>query len=317
MPKDATSPGVRRVRKGTKSCIDCRQRKVRCIYSGSSTCDNCVARHRVCVAQGPTSPAPEPPPSSRDRIRHLESEVASLWGVVRRLEQHQGARNSSAPDDSPAVHPSPWRERQAPFSQDAANRSEIVEDNGEDTTDSMSEDLGVSPANQPTHLRQLFDNELLDSRSPQDAPWGSRDHSGHPNSMKHHLNEARRQLQKLIPSREDVASITSFSYPWMSIYFALFPRVHMVASGEELLYQYDELCQPDANPMSIANLLISLSLSVRQITTEDARPLASGVSKMPHFIKEVSETVDRMIVGNDVLAGTLEGIETSLLFVRL
>ena len=91
----------------------------------------------------------------------------------------------------------------------------------------------------------------------------------------------------------------------------------MVASGEELLSQYDELCQPDANPMSIANLLISLSLSMRQITNEDGRPLAPGASRVPHFIKEVSETVDRMIVGKDILAGTLEGIETSLLFVRL
>jgi hypothetical protein len=103
----------------------------------------------------------------------------------------------------------------------------------------------------------------------------------------------------------------------MSIYNALFPRIRFMATAEEMLTQYDELCTPNANPMSLANLLISLALSIRQIPEADLKPLVPGIPDVSRFIADVTEIVDRTIASNDTLAATLEGIETSLLFTRL
>lgn len=176
-------------------------------------------------------------------------------------------------------------------------------------TDSESESLELSPTNHPSHLRQLFDNDLLNSREPGNS------------SLKHRdsilLAEARRQLQKLIPTREDVTTITRFSGPWMSIYITLFPQVRTLTNPEETVARYDEICAADANPLFVANVLISLALTIRQIPDHDMNPLVPGIPNSSRFIEDVSETVDRTIVSNDILASTLEGIETSLHYSRL
>jgi hypothetical protein len=91
----------------------------------------------------------------------------------------------------------------------------------------------------------------------------------------------------------------------------------MQTTAEEMLAQYDELSSPDANPMSLANLLVSLALTIRQIPADEVRTLAPGLRNVSRFVDEVSETVDRTIASNDTLAATLDGIETSLLFTRL
>ncbi|PYH67524.1 uncharacterized protein BO88DRAFT_465256 [Aspergillus vadensis CBS 113365] len=51
----------KKVRKGTKSCWECKRRKVRCIFSSSSNaiCDNCRRRGSRCISQElPDSPIP-------------------------------------------------------------------------------------------------------------------------------------------------------------------------------------------------------------------------------------------------------------------
>lgn len=178
-------------------------------------------------------------------------------------------------------------------------------------TDSESESLEFSPTNKPAHLRQLFDNDLLNSR---ESGHSACRHDDRDSTL---LAEARLQLQKLIPSREDVVTITEFSVPWMGIYIALFPRVRTLTNPEETITRYDEICAPNANPMFVANVLISLALTIRQIPDDDVKPLLPGIPNPSRFIEEVSDSVDRFIVGNDDLAATLDGIETSLFFSRL
>ncbi|KAM0716394.1 hypothetical protein Q7P37_007839 [Cladosporium fusiforme] len=283
------------------------------------------ARSRTCVAQGPASPSlASPPPASRNRIRSLEKEVSALWSVVRRLEANTGVGNpnssahpyetpGSAPlaNDSPALDGTPRRVRNElrPASSAAAHEQEREDRVSVETTDSESESLELSPTNHPTHLRQLFDNSVLNSREPGKSSCRHRDSTP--------IAEARRQLQPLIPSRDDVATITGFSVPWMHIYLALCPRVRTLTNPEETVAHYDEICAPDADPMFIANVLISLAITIRQIPEGDVKSLVPGIRDPSRFIEQVSESVDRTIIGNDVLAGTLEGIETSLFFSRL
>jgi hypothetical protein len=88
-PSEMPKESVRRVRKGTRSCQECRHRKVKCEWAGddASICNNCLARSRTCVAQAPVSPVSEVAQlSSRHRIRQLEDQVGSLWNVVHTLQ---------------------------------------------------------------------------------------------------------------------------------------------------------------------------------------------------------------------------------------
>jgi hypothetical protein len=314
MPKE----GVRRVRRGTRSCRECRLRKVKCEWAGDDApiCNNCVARSRTCVAQGPASPVSEAVQlSSRDRIGQLETQVASLWSVVHKLETN--ARHGTAYVSRDESTDRPYYMS----GKTKATSGETLDDDvqaASDTDDSEPDGFNLLlPSNQPSHLRQLFDNGLLDAQGSRDASWQTCDYPGHQSASKTYLTIARRQLQKILPPRDDVAAIAGFSFPWMSIYNALFPRIRFMATAEEMLEQYDELCKPNANPMSLANLLISLALSIRQIPEVDLKPLVPGIPNATQFIENVTEIVDRTIASNDTLAATLEGIETSLLFIRL
>jgi len=332
MPKES----VRRVRKGTRSCQDCRHRKVKCEWAGAdaSTCNNCLARSRTCIAQGPASPTSEAPPlSSRDRIRQLEHQVGSLWSVVHRLEASAQLDTTQVSQDAPSDRPHYTSQKGTSHNNRVQTREpsfraleeqkasgEALDDDtraSSDTDDSEPDGFNLLPSNQPSHLRQLFSNGLLDAQDSRDASWQTCDYSGYQSASETYLSIARRQLQKILPPRDDFAAIAGYSFPWMSIYNALFPRIRFMATAEEMLTQYDELCTPNANPMSLANVLVSLALSIRQIPETDVKFLVPGIPDVSRFVNDVSEVVDRTIASNDTLAATLEGIETSMLFTRL
>jgi len=332
MPKE--SGGVRRLRKGTRSCQECRNRKLKCTWTGddSAVCNNCATRSRPCVAQGPTLQTFETAPvTARDRIRQVENEVRSLWSVVRRLETNAQGGTTHGPSNPGSSYRTPQEFVQHSDYSRAGRASshpsegtrpptDFIEDGAEDSMDTAESDLDgfqLSAAHQPSHLRQLFDNELLGSKHRDETTWSERDYQNARPAFEKYLTTARRQLQRLLPSREDVSAIAGFTFSWMSIYVALFPRVRMQATAEEMLAQYDELCSPTANPMALANLLVSLALTILQVPAEELNSLAPGLRNVSRFVDDVSETVDRTIAGNDTLAATLDGIETSLLFTRL
>lgn len=247
---------MRRVRKGTRSCQECRQRKVKCEWASDAAdiCNNCAARSRNCVAQGPTSPTLETaPPTSRERIRHLEEEVNSLWSVVRRLEANAHGRSDgtltrthepyyiSGPSETRPQSAGP-SSRGLRESEDRGNHADNTTRDSLDSTQSDPDDgFNLSPANQPIHLRQLFDNDLINSKGSENGSWETRDYAGSQLSSLKYLDVARRELQKLLPSRRDVSAIAHFAFPWMTIYTALFPRIRLMVTAEEMLANYAPL----------------------------------------------------------------------------
>ncbi|GAB7333511.1 hypothetical protein MBLNU13_g05096t1 [Cladosporium sp. NU13] len=331
MPKE--SGGMRRVRKGTRSCQECRNRKLKCTWpdDDSPVCNNCTARSRPCVPQGPTLRTFQTAPvTSRERIRQVEDEVRSLWSVVRRLESNAQGASTHGPGNPGSSYRTPQEfEQDQEYSQtlratsfppEGTRPRDLTDDGADDSMDTAESELDgfeLSASHQPTHLRQLFDNDLLGSQNRDDMTWDECDYHNARPAVEMYLTIARRQLQRLLPSREDVTAIAGFTFSWMSIYTAMFPRIRMLTTAEEMLAQYEELRSPNANPMSLANLLVSLALTIRQIPTDEVKTLAPGLRNVSRFVDEVSETVDRTIASNDTLAATLDGIETSLLFTRL
>lgn len=293
MPKEPQQ--ARRLRKGTKSCIECRERKIRCIWPDdeeSHVCTNCTARGRTCVPQVlPTPSAVTVQLTSRERIRRLEQEVSSLWGALR-------GGDSSVHHDSSLGH----------------NSNAVETETQGDFTEHESDGSELSPQNGPAHLRQLFDNGMLDGGS---ASW---DVQGGLNAGLAHtasLNGARKQLQRLLPPRSEVAAVVVYSNVWTSVYNGMFSPMNPVETGDQTLAHYDDLQRPDADPTAIANTLLSLTLTLEQIADQELLRVAPSMHLSTSFAHRVIETVEKIIVNNDRVACTLSGIETTLLFVRL
>lgn len=287
MPKE---PSARHFRKGTKSCIECRQRKLRCIFEDESKqiCRNCEARGRECVLQvlaGRNSESTGV--TSRDRIGHLEQSVSSLWTVVRELRKELGhSPNQGAQSD------------EVPIEQSTADGESEVSDN--------------EPMNPPPHLQQLFDNEFLDSRGVD----GLSSDASTDRASDAAIARARRRLQALLPSEDDLRAISEPAVRWMHLYNSMFPTMTCCTSGDEMLAQHHAMQDAAANPVNIAALLISIAITLVQ-RPNDALPRLSGIKDSTKYVRQLSEAVEETIVHNDDLAGTVAGIETTLLYIRL
>ncbi|KAK5727860.1 hypothetical protein LTR17_012403 [Elasticomyces elasticus] len=284
-------------RKVTRSCLECRQRKVKCIWpDDADACRPCLERRRTCIPQvvalrdNHTGRI-----TSRDRIAKLESTVAQLSQIVRRLEGNASTPSTYMVTDR---HAASGRVNAAP----------------DDEQGSESDSSDLSPVNPPTHLRQLFEDGPLDfsDRSPmQSAPHAKQHTSGS------RLHRASTVLRQYMPSREDVATISAHAAHWLMITRALFIMPYGANAESELLPLWDQVQDPDAHPASIAVLLLSFVMSLQQLPVDEIPELSKGPREGLSYIRQVSDAIETTIVMNDSVAATMEGLEASLLWLRL
>ncbi|QQK40908.1 Fungal transcriptional regulatory protein, N-terminal [Penicillium digitatum] len=80
-------PARKRMRKGTRSCTECRRRKIRCTFHPDrpAMCNECRSRGMSCVDQE------HAPYSLRERVAHLENLVE---GLTKRLDQRNSNTSS-------------------------------------------------------------------------------------------------------------------------------------------------------------------------------------------------------------------------------
>lgn len=85
-------PPRKKMRKGTKSCLECRRRKIRCTYEpGRSTtvCNECYARGSTCVDQehGDLQASQSGSGGGGEQTYSLRERVTQLEGLVRNVLQ--------------------------------------------------------------------------------------------------------------------------------------------------------------------------------------------------------------------------------------
>lgn len=229
--------------------------------------------------------------TSKAHIEHLEKEVSRLWTAVHSLETKLDCV--------------PTATLQAPSQMEGTESFNGTP--GDADLDSDASDL--APSSPQSHFLQLFDNGMggADGYGPE-APV-------HPTPSLPKPHEAN-ALRALLPSREDIVGISPQASPWLYMYNLLFPTANVFTTGEEMVAQYDKLQDPNANPFEIADLLLSVAITLQQLPHETVTN-ATGIKKASAFVKEVSDTVERIIISHDTIAGTLAGIRTSLLFLRM
>jgi hypothetical protein len=238
--------------------------------------------------------------TSRARIVHLESNVSDLWTAIRNLETRLGC----VPTHAARLRPS----SQA----DDAHVPPHSDKPGDDDSDSNSDSATSTDelTNPPTHLLHLFDNGLLSSsvHGPATIPRLA---------SSSHQAQVILELRRLMPSRNDMLIITAHAASWLSLYSELFPSIRVTKTSDEMLLQYDKLQDANAEPVAITALLLSVALTVQQTPDDTTGHAVQSIRNASSFIKDISDTVERIFVSDDALMGSLEGIEIALLFLRL
>lgn len=220
--------------------------------------------------------------TSRARIDALEKAVGDLWNAIGQnppVIPGRGSRSDSRPtinhsDDQP--------------SHDSSNPS--------------------SPANPPTHLLRLLDNDLLDSNGHGTTTTPTRLSTST-------MSRESAALLNMLPSREDMIIIAANSSNWLSWYKVLFPLNLAMGAGPVMLENYDRVKKSATHPVPIATLLLAVTLTVQQ--APDATSMLRSIPDSTTLIKDVSNLVEKVVVSNDDLIADLDGIRCALLFIRL
>lgn len=82
-----------------------------------------------------------------------------------------------------------------------------------------------------------------------------------------------------------------------------------------MLAKYESVQAQDAHPCAVAVCLLAIAITAQQ-TPASVGPKLQGMD-LQVFPREVSSVVEDVIVSDNALGGTMEGIETTLLFLRL
>lgn len=106
---ESTPRPVKRMRIGTKSCAECRRRKVRCVYDeGQAICQECRLHDSTCEAQQPAGSARinlsgEESEGFQQRLEQLESLVRHVYRTFDLDSESASSRSTSVAHESPAI----------------------------------------------------------------------------------------------------------------------------------------------------------------------------------------------------------------------
>lgn len=169
----------------------------------------------------------------------------------------------------------------------------------------------ISPG--PTHLLQLFNNNLLDSDS-HGLAQGTQTLFSHSANLQ--KAQACAALRALMPAHADMPAIATLASSMLPLYVSLFPIVNINTTPEAMVTLHGELRHRD-DPIALSNFLLFIAMAVRHAPGTADFPTSKSMKDLSIFVQNVINAVEQIVISNDAVAGTIEGIETALLFLRL
>ncbi|KAJ5130719.1 uncharacterized protein N7515_006758 [Penicillium bovifimosum] len=294
-------PARKRMRKGTKSCTECRRRKIRCTVNPDRPgyCNECRSRGTKCVDQEHIVITPplsgnrqspqlvERPYSLRERVTHLENIVEGLMKRLDRSDSSTSSHERRETDQSDTIKSYP--------------RSLATEP---DELGPSSEQIRNAP------VLQLFDNYLItrqEDPSDNDKFAGVKDISPKAEAV-------RAELITLLPPIEDMNKIINSSVNWF-VWQDHFPELFDRHNGKITIGERN--CRTLVAPAEVAKALLCLCISAIHARSDFDFGALSVPFDTQKFYDRCVDTVDRLIVRDDDLAATLPGIECQMLLHKI
>ncbi|KAF2967867.1 hypothetical protein GQX73_g5697 [Xylaria multiplex] len=278
----------RKLRKGTRSCWECKRRKVRCTFAfpSDTVCVECRRRGTNCLGQEmPVEDTVQLPNESAhrqmsDRMIRVESMIEHLVRVV-------GSSNATA----------------------------AIDDKYETNREPL-QDASQCPTGQPEHSRSLtsywpspeepaqLDNDVGDEYSSQAAV-------AHGQSNATSYERISKALHAALPSSEDFDILRQAS-AHVSIYFdqVMFLPYSELERGE---FEGNRALlgtpAPDTHPVLLAKYMFDLATALHYLDPETYGQL-DRLSQKPHVLaKRLADTARRLVTTDDELLGTVEGLQ--------
>ncbi|RFU32840.1 hypothetical protein B7463_g3502, partial [Scytalidium lignicola] len=281
-------PPQKRMRKGTRSCVGCRRKKVRCTYEPNrpSLCNECFARGEKCVDQKEfIGSQPDlndgKQYSLRERVTYLETAVQDIF---RQLGDGTGFGEV-----------------------EGGKANKLLKAPSINTVSGPPESFDTGPHGSAPVLT-LFDNAVLERKEDTDT-----ENSGPKESIFNRTKDSRirKSLSVLLPSQKDVEAIFHGSQIWRKSWRWMCPESY--TSPGATIEQFTVRAYESRDPMIVAKLLLCIVISLEQLPNDFSNSYLSISLPVDQLIEKYVSTVSSLITSNNDIADTIEGIECMLL----
>jgi hypothetical protein len=265
----------KRMRKGTRSCQECRRRKIRCVFQpNAQICNGCAPRGVECIEQnlGESVATPlEKRKNVRDRLGQLEDMVGQ---ILHKLDAKDGGSLESSERDAVEALRGLQSELMPPST--ARSGGSTITTSSKLATGTSSDVLAsaLHPINhfKNSPLLSLFDNAIL-SHSGQDSAVVGPPSSCTigPQVSKDKNSQALKTLKALAPSADELAIILRGSEASLPLWLTVMPELMdgVPCEPEELKIEVlrDKFLQfLDSNSLAmVAKVLLIIALLLQQL----------------------------------------------------
>ncbi|KAI0972445.1 hypothetical protein F4678DRAFT_60749 [Xylaria arbuscula] len=276
----------RKVRKGTKSCWECKHRKIKCIFRlpTDETCMRCSRRGAQCVSQE----HPEVMTTSLDRSMQMGDRVVRVETLIDQLLREIPAHSTTR---RPASPPRNDNQQQNPVLDPVTSPG--LGSPGHEPSPSVLPDVRA-----PTF-------QIL-TQDPGDSPSGAPRVSLASGSEHTRLSQT---LRRYLPSDEDIQMIAKASNNTSSMFYQMQTVPYNALDDTRSIDSMFERPGPGAHPVLIARHMLHLATSLQHLHPEFHQDI-NGLSKAPHEMRHsLVELASDMVTARDELVNNIEGLD--------
>ncbi|EPE27262.1 Zn2/Cys6 DNA-binding protein [Glarea lozoyensis ATCC 20868] len=294
--QDSGEPPRKRVRKGTRSCWECKRRKVKCQLSSEDVpvCSGCLARGTTCLSQE----YPE------EREPSNNAQVGERLGRVEHLLETLLKKISAYEEDTKA-------EKDMMTPQSMLN----------------GDVLTPHPSNAPTSIQEatpymsLFDNPVLGHREPvapsQVSTPRSQQCSTKPSgcSKISRVERIRQTLVDLLPSQHDADLISKSTSCYMIVHAMsrhnadTFLEASISETTKAMSSTFNMAEVAKKSPSAIARSLMYLVICLQQLDPDLDKSRLHLLPTIESRMERWMSTIQALVTSDDELITTMEGLE--------
>ncbi|KAJ4247136.1 hypothetical protein NW762_013274 [Fusarium torreyae] len=274
----------RKVRKGTRSCWECRRRKIKCQFTNEDDpiCIGCLQRETSCISQEYV-PTPSSAPSQDKR---LAQRLGRLEELMEKLVD-----GTETPQQKKTAIPSPSDSEDPPFRRFTQHTVDVFDPSVVDNAQQIT---------------------ALESETPDPSPIVTRQTAQYPTRSAKHANVAA-QLHALFPSQQILYAISQQSPGARFVLAAFYSQQDQIDGKPEPLSSLAQIPPVTSHPAILAKRLLQLAVCLQQMPPFfDGSSL--GLSKSPReTMEEWVAATGRLVTSDDDFVGCLEGLECLIL----
>ncbi|KAJ4184450.1 hypothetical protein NW767_013208 [Fusarium falciforme] len=277
----------RKVRKGTRSCWECRRRKIKCQFNSDedAICVGCLQRETTCISQEYVQEPAAPTQDKRlaQRLGRLEMLMEKL--VDNSVPEPSPARRVHIPSPSDSDEPSTFRR----FTQQAADvfDSSVV-DNAQHMTSSLNHSdapLTSLPDSTPIVPPIRFPSRLAKA------------------------NHISPQLHALFPPQRTLYAISQQSPGARFVLAAFYSQKDQIDGKPEPLSSLAQIPDVTSHPAILAKRLLQLAVCLQQMPAFFDGSTLGLKKSMAETMEEWVSVTSRLVTSDDDFVGCLEGLE--------